>query len=315
MTERLQKTAARAGLGSRRQIETWIGDGMVRVNGRVAGLGDTVTEGDRVVVDGRHFRVGRVGAGKARVLLYHKPEGEVTSRRDPEGRPTVFDRLPRIKQGRWVAVGRLDINTSGLLLLTTDGELANAMMHPSGNVDREYACRIHGQVTDDMLQRLRDGVKLGDGMARFSDVVAGEGGPTNRWYYVVIMEGRNREVRRLWESQGVQVSRLKRVRYGAAFLPEDLRPGRWVDLEPGDVRTLREDVGLPPTARDLTLEPVKPSAGKPKDSSRKGAKARRKKSASRHGAKPPRTKSNPREGAKPRKEKASGRAAKPRSRT
>lgn len=284
--ERLQKTAARAGLGSRRQIEIWIREGRVRVNGRVASLGDTVAEGDRVVVDGRHFRVGRVGAGKARVLLYHKPEGEVTSRRDREGRPTVFDNLPRIKQGRWVAVGRLDINTSGLLLLTTDGELANAMMHPSGKVDREYACRIHGEVGDEMLQRLRDGVKLEDGMGRFSDVVVGEGGPTNRWYYVVIMEGRNREVRRLWESQGVQVSRLKRVRYGAAFLPEDLRPGRWLELEPGDVRTLREDVGLSAAARDLTLEPVKPSAGKQKKFSREGAKAQRKKSSSRQGAKP-----------------------------
>lgn len=280
--ERLQKVAARAGLASRRAFETLIRDGRVKVNGSTAALGDTVSDGDRVVVDGVHYRVAVEGGGKARVLLYHKPEGEVTTHSDPEARPTVFDRLPSLRHGRWIAVGRLDINTSGLLLLTTDGELANAMMHPSGNVDREYACRIHGEVSDDMMQRLRDGVELEDGRARFSDIVPGEGGATNRWYYVAIMEGRNREVRRLWESQGVEVSRLKRVRYGAAPLPEDLRPGRWVELEQSDVRTLREDVGLPVESRELTLRPVKPSAGR---ASRRGAETQRKKKTSREGAK------------------------------
>lgn len=272
--ERLQKVAARAGLASRRAFERLIGDGRVRINDAVATAGDTVGSGDRVVVEDTHYRVTNVSGSKARALIYHKPEGELTTRDDPEGRPTVFDRLPHLSQGRWVAVGRLDYNTSGLLLLTTDGELANAMMHPSGNVDREYACRVHGEVTDEMLERLREGVKLEDGPARFTDIVPGEGGAANRWYFVALMEGRYREVRRLWESQGVSVNRLKRVRYGAVFLPEDLKPGRWVELQPSDIRTLREDVGLPAETTTLTLRPVKPSAGK---ASRGGGKARKKK--------------------------------------
>lgn len=261
-SERLQKVAARAGLGSRREIERWIREGRVLLNGERAELGATVTPGDRVDVDGRSHKVRAVKSEKIRVLVYNKPEGEVTTRSDPEGRRTVFDRLPSVRQGRWIAIGRLDLNTSGLLLLTTDGELANAMMHPSGGVDREYACRIHGRVTDEMIERLTAGVELEDGTGRFSDVVVGDGGATNRWYYAALMEGRNREVRRLWESQGLQVSRLKRVRYGAVPLPEDLRPGEWVELQPDDIRTLREDVGLTPQADTLTLDPVKPSRAK-----------------------------------------------------
>lgn len=272
-SERLQKVAARAGLGSRRELERLIKEGRVKLNGEPAELGATVTPGDRVDVDGRAHRVRAVKADKIRVLVYNKPEGEVTTRSDPEGRPTVFDRLPSVRQGRWIAIGRLDLNTSGLLLLTTDGELANAMMHPSGGVDREYACRIHGRVTDEMIERLKAGVELEDGTGRFSDVVVGEGGATNRWYYAALMEGRNREVRRLWESQGVQVSRLKRVRYGAVPLPEDLRPGKWVELQPDDIRTLREDVGLTPEADTLTLDPVKPS--KAKTSGKKSRKQKR----------------------------------------
>lgn len=281
--ERLQKVAARAGLGSRRELEGLIREGRVKLNGGTAELGATVAAGDRVWVNDRTYRVRPVKGEKVRVLIYHKPEGEVTTRSDPEGRRTVFDRLPSVRQGRWIAIGRLDLNTSGLLLLTTDGELANAMMHPSGEVDREYACRIHGEVTEQMLERLTGGVELEDGMARFTDIVPGDGGPTNRWYYAALMEGRNREVRRLWESQGVQVSRLKRVRYGAVPLPEDLRPGQWVELQPDDVRVLREDVGLSPAADTLTLEPTKPSRAK---SSRGGAASRSKKGkASRQGAK------------------------------
>lgn len=269
--ERLQKVAARAGLASRRAFEDLIAAGRVQVNGKTAAPGVTVMTGDRVNVDGDHYRVAAVSGEKIRVLIYHKPEGEVTTRSDPEGRPTVFDRLPRLRRGRWVPVGRLDINTSGLLLFTTDGELANAMMHPSGNVDREYACRIHGEVTDEMLERLREGVALEDGPARFTDIVVGERSGTNQWFFVCLMEGRKHEVRRLWESQGVKVSRLKRVRHGAVFLPDDLRPGRWVELQPSDIRTLREDVGLPAESEALTLRPVKPSTGK---SPRKGANGR-----------------------------------------
>ena len=189
-----------------------------------------------------------------RTLIYHKPEGEVTTRNDPEGRKTVFDRLPRLKNERWIAIGRLDLNTAGLLLLTTDGELANRMMHPSGQVDREYLCRIRGPVSEEQIQQLLDGVELEDGMARFSDLVAGEITAGHAWYTVTIMEGRNREVRRLWEAVGAQVARLKRVRFGPVFLPAKVRTGRYEELSPADHRILREDVGLPSRTRQLRLE-------------------------------------------------------------
>lgn len=283
-SERLQKVAARAGLGSRRALERLIREGRVKLNGEPAELGATVQPGDRVDVEGRSHKVRAVKSDKVRVLIYNKPEGEVTTRSDPEGRPTVFDRLPGVRQGRWIAIGRLDLNTSGLLLLTTDGELANAMMHPSGGVDREYACRIHGRVTDEMIDRLKTGVELEDGTGRFTDVVVGDGGATNRWYYVAMMEGRNREVRRLWESQGVQVSRLKRVRYGAVPLPDDLRPGKWVELQPDDIRTLREDVGLDPQADTLTLDPVKPSKAKTSGKKQRDQKKPRAKGPKRKGS-------------------------------
>ncbi len=169
-------------------------------------------------------------AGAQRSLVYNKPTGEVTTRSDPQGRPTVFDRLPKIQGARWIAVGRLDINTSGLLLMTTDGELANAMMHPSNQVDREYACRIFGEVDAEKLANLKKGVMLDDGLAQFSDIQAAGGDESNRWYHVTLLEGRNREVRRLWASQDVMVSRLKRVRYGAVFLPKRLRMGEWSEL-------------------------------------------------------------------------------------
>jgi 23S rRNA pseudouridine2605 synthase len=191
-------------------------------------------------------------------LIYNKPEGEVTSRADPEGRPTVFDRLPAVKGARWVAVGRLDINTTGLLILTTDGELANTMMHPSSQVDREYACRIRGRASDEQLELLKSGVELEDGPASFSDIQAAGGSGENHWYHVTIMEGRNREVRRLWESQGLTVSRLKRVRYGAAFLPRRLRMGHWSEITPREHEVLREDVGLPATAASLALDEIGP---------------------------------------------------------
>jgi 23S rRNA pseudouridine2605 synthase len=264
--ERIHKIMAAAGLGSRRLLEQQVADGAVTVNGTRATLGQTVGPGDRVDFQGRAFRV-VTRAQRHRTLIYNKPEGEVTTRWDPEGRPTVFDRLPPVREGRWIAVGRLDINTTGLLLLTTDGELANRMMHPSGNVDREYACRIRGQATVEQLERLRNGVELDDGPAAFSDIQEAGGSGQNHWYHVTLMEGRNREVRRLWESQGLVVSRLKRVRYGAAFLPNGLRMGRWRELQPGEHVILREDVGLPGTSENLSLQEVRGAgahkAGKP----------------------------------------------------
>lgn len=244
---------AQAGLGSRRAIEQAVAESRVRLNGRAARPGDLVAPGDRIQFQGRTWTV-VLRRNDGETLIYHKPEGEVTTRRDPEGRATVFDRLPQPRHGRWIAVGRLDLNTSGLLLLTTDGELAHRMMHPSGRVDREYLCRIRGRVSDEDLERLLNGVELDDGIARFSDLVIGEQTAGHTWYTVTIMEGRNREVRRLWESVGAQVARLKRVRFGAVFLPEDLKPGQWRRLNAGDHRTLRQDVGLAARARVLDLE-------------------------------------------------------------
>jgi len=253
--ERVQKLLAGAGAGSRRAIEKEIALGHVRLNDRQAELGDTAGDGDRLCLGVQCWQVTRRPLAH-RSLVYNKPEGEVTTRSDPQGRPTVFDRLPRLKQGRWIAVGRLDINTTGLLLLTTDGELANAMMHPSNEVDREYACRILGKVDPMMIQRLKSGVELEDGPAHFSDIVDSGGEGENRWFHVTLMEGRNREVRRLWASQGVRVSRLKRVRYGAAFLPKRLRMGAWHEFSAQDHCVLREDVGLSSHAQGLQLKPI-----------------------------------------------------------
>mgnify|MGYP000666111417 CR=1 FL=1 len=230
MSEKLQKILASAGYGSRRELEKWISDGRVSVNGKVAKLGDRVTLDDTVIVDGKRARLPAKDQ-RIRVLLYNKPEGEVCTRSDPDGRKTVFEHLPKLKNERWIAVGRLDINTSGLLLFTNNGELANKLMHPSSSIDREYLVRIHGAVDDEMMKRLREGVLLEDGMAKFSDIVPGERVGTNGWYTVALMEGRNREVRRLWESQNVEVNRLKRVRFGPIFMPSYARRGQWVELD------------------------------------------------------------------------------------
>lgn len=230
MADKLQKVLAAAGYGSRRELEQWISDGRVQVNDRVAKLGDRVSADDTVIVDGKRARL--LGTDqRIRVLVYNKPEGEVCTRSDPEGRKTVFDRLPRLSGERWIVVGRLDINTTGLLLFTNNGELANRLMHPSYEVDREYLVRVHGQVDDAMIKRLREGVLLDDGIAKFSDVVPGERVGSNGWYTVALMEGRNREVRRLWESQGVEVNRLKRVRFGPIFMPSYVRKGQWIELD------------------------------------------------------------------------------------
>jgi 23S rRNA pseudouridine2605 synthase len=251
--ERLQKIMASAGLGSRRALERQISNGEIRINGSVAKLGQTVATGDRINHDGKEWKVTGSSVTQ-RSLIYNKPTGEVTTRSDPQGRRTVFESLPRIEGARWIAVGRLDINTSGLLLMTTDGELAHAMMHPSNKVDREYACRIFGDVDEDKLARLIKGVMLDDGPARFSDIQSAGGEEGNRWFHVTLLEGRNREVRRLWASQDLIVSRLKRVRYGAVFLPKRLRMGDWSKLTDKDHQVLREDVGLGALAEQLTLK-------------------------------------------------------------
>ena len=244
--ERLQKVLAELGLGSRRVIEGWISEGRVRVNGQVAKLGDRVTSADRVRLDGHEVRRPRRRERTSEIIAYHKPEGELVTRRDPEERPTVFRRLPRPKSGRWIAVGRLDINTSGLVLFTTDGELANRLMHPSREVEREYAVRILGEVPTGTLERLTQGIELEDGPARFDRVEERGGSGANRWYHVVLREGRNREVRRLWEAAGCQVSRLIRVRYGNVELGRRLFPGVWRPLTEEEREVLLAIAGLGP---------------------------------------------------------------------
>ena len=241
--QKLQKVLANLGLGSRRKMERWIEEGRVTVDGSVATLGDRVHAGQALRLDGKPLEVDV--AEQVRVLLYHKPVREVCSRDDPEGRKTVFERLPKLKSGRWISVGRLDFNTSGVLLFTTDGALANALMHPSNAIEREYLVRVMGRVDEPMLERLKDGVELDDGPARFSDIQEGGGDGINRFFYVVLMEGRNREVRRLWESQGTTVSRLKRVRYGEVFLPSKLKKGQWLELPQRDVDVIYQMAGLP----------------------------------------------------------------------
>lgn len=247
--EKLQKVLARLGLASRRDVENWIAAGRVKVNGNVATLGQRVDSHDAISVDGRLLKREEAVENLRRVLIYNKPDGEICTRDDPEGRPTVFDRLPRPKEGRWINIGRLDINTTGLLLFTTDGELANRLMHPSFEMDREYAVRVRGEVDDEMIERLKTGVMLEDGPARFTDIQQAPGGEGfNHWYHCVVMEGRNREVRRLWESQGLVVSRLKRVRFGPVFLTSDLPMGRWREMSQAEVDILSEEVGLKPVA-------------------------------------------------------------------
>ncbi|MBR9880485.1 23S rRNA pseudouridine(2605) synthase RluB [Halomonas sp.] len=243
-SEKLQKVLARAGLGSRREMEAAIADGRVKVNGSVATLGDRVEARDRVSFDDRPITLRAADEVPRRVIMYNKPEGELCTRKDPEGRRTVFDRLPRLKGERWIAIGRLDINTSGLLLFTTDGELANRLMHPSTEIEREYAVRVMGEVKREHVLAMVEGVMLEDGPARFSDVQEFGGEGINTWFHVVIMEGRNREVRRLWESQGLTVSRLKRVRYGNIFLDKRAKAGEWTELSQDEVDDLAGLAGL-----------------------------------------------------------------------
>ncbi|MGN6092959.1 MAG: pseudouridine synthase [Luteibacter jiangsuensis] len=256
LEERLHKVLANAGLGSRRMLEQRIQAGEVEVNGTVATIGASVHAGDRVVLDGKQFVVATDNRTDAEVLVYHKPEGVVTTREDTEGRPTVFEQLPRLRGARWVAVGRLDINTTGLLLLTTDGELANALMHPKSGLEREYLCRVHGEVPDEVIERLKAGVELEDGPARFDEIGVISRGGSHSWFRVTIREGRNREVRRLWDSQGFLVSRLKRIRYGSVELPRALRRGDCESLDETAIKELRERAGLGAPAPVLTLSAV-----------------------------------------------------------
>jgi len=254
--ERLHKVLATAGLGSRRMLEHRIEAGEIQVNGAVASLGLGVRPGDRVEVDSKRFVVINDSAEHAQVIAYHKPEGVVTTRDDPEGRPTVFEKLPRLKGARWIAVGRLDINTTGLILLTTDGNLANALMHPSSELEREYICRVHGEVPDDVIERLRSGVDLDDGPAHFDEIAVISRGGSHSWFRVVIREGRNREVRRMWEAVGLMVSRLKRVRYANVELPRLLKREHSVELDADQVKSLRDLVGAGESEPRLTLAPV-----------------------------------------------------------
>lgn len=257
--ERLQKVLAAAGLGSRREIEGWIAQGRVTVNGKPAKLGDRVEPTDRVSVDGKPVRgLEHAADTRRRVILYHKPEGELTTRKDPEGRPTVFEALPRLRGSRWVSVGRLDTNTSGLLIFTNDGALANKLMHPSAEVEREYAVRVLGKVTDEQLLALKRGVSLEDGMAKFDDIVEAGGEGANHWYHVILREGRNREVRRLWDAVGLTVSRLIRVRYGSLSLPRNLPRGAWRDATEEETGALLATAKMPV----VTRRPARPGPRK-----------------------------------------------------
>lgn len=244
MSEKLQKVLARAGAGSRREMERWISDGRVSIDGNKAKLGDRVEPQQVIRIDGRIVSQTAMRDVKPRILLYYKPEGEICTRTDPKGRPTVFDRLPLLRNSRWINIGRLDINTSGLLLFTTHGELANRLMRPSYQVEREYAVRVLGKVDSQALERLRRGVELEEGIACFDAISDAGGEGANHWYHVTLKEGRNREVRRLWEAVGVQVSRLIRIRYGPVTLPRRLRIGHSQELDKKDLTVLFASVEL-----------------------------------------------------------------------
>ena len=240
-SERIQKYLSRLGYASRRSIEDWMTQGRIKVDGKTATPGDRITPQSRISIDGHLLKIrtsARQTAQRQRVILYNKPEGEICTKSDPKGRPTVFQNLPSLTHGRWISVGRLDMNTSGLLLFTNDGEQANLLMHPSTALEREYLCRVFGEVSDEMINSLQTGLKLDGGVVNFHRVKRINGHGRNTWFSVVIMEGKYREVRRLWEKIGCRVSRLNRIRYGKIGLPRGLKRGGWLELESDAVRIL-----------------------------------------------------------------------------
>lgn len=274
MSERLHKILAAAGLGSRREMEDWIRAGRVVVNGQVAAVGQSVGPRDRVIVNGKPVRLNLEVQRLPRVLLYNKPEGEIVSYSDPQGRPTVFASLPKMRTAKWLAIGRLDLNSGGLLLFTTSGELANRLMHPRYEVEREYAVRVMGLLTPEQARQLRQGVELDGTLAKFESIVDQGGEGANHWYHVVIKEGKNREVRRMFDSVGLMVSRLTRVRYGSLRLPPRLKRGNHVELDRDEVEHLLRQVGLAPAARppERRAPPTRTARGTPKPASRPGAR-------------------------------------------
>lgn len=261
MNERIQKVLAAAGVGSRRQVDQWIGEGRVLVNGEPAVPGQRISGREVIVVDGQRVRLPPAADPVVGCLLYHKPVGEVCTRSDPEGRPTIFDHLPDPPAGRWITVGRLDVMTSGLIILTTDGELAHRLMHPSSQLERVYAVRVQGKPAAEVLAALARGVELDDGPAMFSSVVAGRGEGSNSWFQVSVREGRNRLVRRLWEAVGHPVNRLTRVRFGPLALPRELKPGSCRELVGPPLRQLYRSAGLgePGRVRRRAVPPRRPA--------------------------------------------------------
>lgn len=241
-THKLQKLLAQKGLGSRREMEVWIADGRVSINDKVAVVGDRIGPEDTVRIGKRIIRFD-LEERLPRVMLYHKPEGEIVSRQDPQGRPSVFDKLPHLKSSKWVAIGRLDFNTSGLLIFTTDGTLANRLMHPRFEVEREYAVRILGELTSEQITQLTTGIELADGPASFTYLADQGGEGSNHWYRVILKEGKNREVRRMFEAIGLTVSRLMRVRFGPINLPPRIKRGQWLELDEKEIRRLLKFVG------------------------------------------------------------------------
>ncbi len=260
--ERIQKALARMGYGSRREIERLIGENKIRINGQPAKLGDHVKAGDKVNIGNRRAVISSE-VNRIRVLIYNKPEGEICTQKDEQGRKTVFESIGKINNGRWISVGRLDINSSGLLLFTNYGELANHLMHPSSEIEREYAVRVNGVVTDDAVKNLLKGVELEDGFSKFDTITDSGGQGANHWYHVTLKEGKNREVRRLWQSQDVRVSRLTRVRYANLSLPRTLKVGRKVELSLDEVKSLFEFVKLDwPESRDEKSKELRNKAKK-----------------------------------------------------